>query len=273
MAKRFENQVVLITGASEGIGRGLAIQLASEGANLALVARNQERLQQTVQACEEHGASALAIPADLAERSECQRLVETTINHFGRLDMLINNAGISMYAKFADVRDLGMLERMMRVNFLAAMYCTSHALPELRAARGRVVAVSSLAAKIVAPGSTMYAASKLAMRGFFDALRTELKADGVSVTVAYPGFVRTEIYGRFLDAEGKHGPDMSSRIPRWATRSIESCSRRILTAAHRRRREVPPTFFDRGVLLAHSVAPRLIDHFWQRTLRKDFPQE
>jgi len=271
MAEPFRQQVILITGASDGIGRELALQLAREGAWLALASRNQQKLQEVAQLCTAAGGRAIAIPTDVGEQTACRALIEAVLSTYGQLHMLINNAGISMYARFSTISDPGLLERILRVNFLGTVNCTSYALPYLKQTGGRLVVVSSLVGKILGPGATGYAASKAALRSFFDALRVELQSEKVSVTVAYPAFVRTEIYKRFLDAEGRPGLDRTDRIPRWAMMSVERCARRIIEAARRRRREVPPTLFDRLILTLHRLAPRMVERFWRRTLDRDFP--
>jgi short-subunit dehydrogenase len=214
---------------------------------------------------------AIAVAADISEPDQCRELIQTAVRTYGPLQLLINNAGISMYTPFTEVRDPAMVERIMRVNFLGAMYLTSHALPYLVQTQGRIVAIASLAAKFPGPGGTGYVASKWAMRGFFDSLRTEVRSAGVSVTMAYPGFVRTEIYKRFLNGEGVPGPDMSSRIPKLTMISVERCARRILHAARHRRREVPPTIIERCILAANGLFPWIVEYFWQRTLARDFP--
>ena len=271
MAESFRDRAVVLTGASRGIGRELALQLASEGAALVLASRDVQRLAEVVRECTARGGRAVAVPTDVGDASACKALIEAAVQWFGPPHVLINNAGISMFARFAAVRDPAMLERILRVNFLGAMYCTHHALPYLRQTRGRIVAVASLIAKVPGPGGTGYVASKYALRGFYDSLRAELRAENVSVTVAYPGFVRTEIYHRFLDADGKHGPDRSHRIPRWAMMSAERCARRILAAARCRRREVPPTLIERGLLALYRLPAPLMDLFWQRPLRRNLP--
>jgi short-subunit dehydrogenase len=271
MAERFRDRVIVITGASRGIGRELALQLAGEGARLVLAARDSERLRMVVGECSARGVRAVDVPTDVADAAACRRLIESAVKTFGSLDVLINNAGISMFARFAAVRDLGMLEHILRVNFLGSMYCTGHALPYLRQTQGRIVGVGSLVSKVPGPGGTGYVASKHALRGFYDSLRAELRADRVSVTVAYPGFVRTEIYRRFLDAEGGYGPDRSGRIPRWVMMSVERCARRIIEAARRRRREVPPTIWERGMLACNWLPAPLLELFWQRPLRRNLP--
>ena len=271
MAESFRDRVVVLTGASRGIGRELALQLASEGAALVLASRNAERLGEVVRECTARGGRAVAVPTDVGDASACRALIEAAVQAFGPPDVLINNAGISMFARFAAVRDPAMLERILHVNFLGAMYCTHYALPYLRRTRGRIVAIASLIGKVPGPGGTGYVASKYALRGFYDSLRAELRAENVSVTVAYPGFVRTEIYQRFLDADGKYGPDRSHRIPRWAMMSAERCARRILAAARRRRREVPPTLIERGLLALYRLPAPIMDLFWQRPLRRNLP--
>ncbi len=173
MAETFRQRVVLLTGASDGIGRELALQLSDEGALLVLASRTREKLEQTVRECLARGGRARAVPTDVGDPSACKDLVDSVLQEYGRLDMLINNAGLSMYARFSSITDLGLLEQIMRVNFLGAMYCTGYALPALRQTQGRIVAVSSLAGKILAPGASGYGASKAAMRSFFDALRVE----------------------------------------------------------------------------------------------------
>jgi short-subunit dehydrogenase len=273
MADCFREQGILITGASEGIGRELALQLAGEGARLALASRNEERLGQVVRECLARGGRALAVPTDVGAAADCRAFVEAAVREYGQVNMLINNAGISMYARFGDLKDLGLIDRIMAVNFLGAMHCTGHALPYLRQTRGRIVAVSSLAGKVIGPGGTGYVASKAALGHFFDSLRVELRSEEVSVTVAYPGFVGTEIYKRFLDGEGNFGPDKTSRIPRWAMLPVERCARRIIEAARRRRRQVPPTLCERLITGLHRAAPWLVEFFWQRTLAKDFATE
>jgi short-subunit dehydrogenase len=273
MAATFRDNVVVITGASEGIGRELALQLAGAGARLILAARNEDRLQEAARDCAARGGRALAVPTDVSEQQACRTLIETAVRAHGRLDTCINNAGISMYAPFAALVDPAMVERIVRINFLGSVFCTSYALPYLKQSHGRIVAISSLVGKISGPGGTGYVASKHAQRGFFDSLRAELRSAGVSVTMAYPGFVRTEIYKRFLDARGQFGPDMSSRIPAWTMMPVERMARRILRAVLRRRREVPPTLFDRAVIGLNRLIPGLVDRFWQQTLARDFPME
>jgi short-subunit dehydrogenase len=268
----FQNHAVLITGASDGIGRELALQLAAEGARLALVSRSLERLREVAEQCRQLGAEeAHAIAGDVGEREGCQDLVKHAVCSMGKLDMLINNAGIGMFARFSALHDSASAERVIRVNFLGAMHCTYYALPYLRRSRGRVVAVSSVAGKITLPGGACYAASKHAMRAFFSSLRIELADEGVSVTVAYPGFVRTNIYQRFADASGQPGPDRSSMVPSWIMMSVPRCARLILQGARRRRSSVVMPLTARLAIWMETLAPWLMAWLMNRPVRQELP--
>ena len=190
--------VVVITGASDGIGAELARQMARQhGAQVGLVlaARSADKLEAVAEACRSHGAHTLVQALDLRQQAACRQLIHATLAHWGHLDTLVNNAGVSAHALFDEVPadQVGWYEELMTINFWATLWCTHEALPHLLARRGRVVAVSSLAGLVGVPGRTAYSASKFAVGGFCEALRTEVEPRGVSVTVAYPGVVATQI--------------------------------------------------------------------------------
>jgi NADP-dependent 3-hydroxy acid dehydrogenase YdfG len=185
----FRDLSVILTGASAGIGRAMSLQLAAQGARLTLAARDAGRLEAVARECRTLGARAIPVVTDVADEDACRRLVDAAIEEFGAVDVLVNNAGLSMWARFAEVTDLAPFEQMMRVNYLGSVYCTHAALPHLLRTRGRIVAVSSLTGRTGVPTRSGYAATKHAMAGFFDSLRIELEGSGVSVTVVYPGFV------------------------------------------------------------------------------------
>lgn len=234
----------IITGASDGIGAEMARQLARKhGAKGALVlaARNAELLNAVAQQCTALGAQVLVVPTDVSVEAQCRALVEETVQHFGRVDALINNAGISAQALFSDVKaeDLGWYEQLMRINLWGSLWCTHAALPHLKASRGHIVAVSSLAGLVGVPGRTAYSASKFAMAGFFEALRTELRGAGVSVTTAYPGVVLTNIRSRGLNAAGTAAG--SSGLKEDKAMTVEECARLILEGMALRKREVVMT--------------------------------
>jgi NAD(P)-dependent dehydrogenase (short-subunit alcohol dehydrogenase family) len=201
----FRDHAVIITGASSGIGRALALQLADEGAWLALAARNAERLEDVAAACRQRGGRALAVPTDVADETQCRTLVERACQEYGRLDILINNAGIAVVAKLDQLPDLERFRQVMDVNFYGAVHCTYGALPYLKATRGRIVNVSSLGGRLAIPYNTSYVASKAALERFSDALRMELTEAGVSVTVVCPSWVVTEFHERMLDRDGLMG--------------------------------------------------------------------
>ena len=203
MPGTFRGQVILVTGASSGIGAELARQCAAAGAHVALAARDGARLAQVAAECRTRGGDALVLTGDVSIEADCKRLVDETVAHYGRLDTLINNAGLGASGRFDDITDLSIFETLMRVNFLGSVWCTAYALPHLKESRGRIVAISSLTGLTGVPKRTAYAATKHAMAGFFDSLRIELDGTGVSVTVVYPGFVFSEINQRALQPNGQ----------------------------------------------------------------------
>jgi short-subunit dehydrogenase len=262
----FAGQVVCITGASYGIGAELARQCAAQGARLALAARSLDRLEAVADACRALGAEVLVVRADVAEEADCRACIEATVARFGRLDMLVNNAGIGASGLFRDITDLSVFERTMRVNFLGSVYCTAAALPHLVATRGRLVAVSSLTGLAGVPKRTAYGATKHAMAGFFDALRIELEDTGVSVTVVYPGFVHSEINQHALSPDGTPwGARGYVRRP-GETMPTDECARRILTAAAQRRRDLVMTWRGTVGRLLKLVAPSLVDRLARRAI-------
>jgi short-subunit dehydrogenase len=234
-------KIIVITGASDGIGAEVARQLAAAGKadmGLVLAARNAEHLSQVAAQCQALGAQALVVKTDVGVQADCRNLIAQAMQKFGRIDALINNAGISAQALLQDVKadDLGWYEDLMRINLWGSVWCTHAALPHLKASQGAIVAVSSLAGLVGVPGRTAYCASKFAMTGFFEALRVELKSAGVSVTTAYPGVVATQIRYRGLNAAGVAAG--SSGLKEDAAMSVEECARLIITGMQRREREV-----------------------------------
>ena len=238
-ADAFRDQVVIVTGASAGIGKALALQLAGQGARVAIAARRAERLEQVAAECRTLGGEVLAVPTDVSDEAQCKALVEKTIATFGRLDMLINNAGLAASALFDDFHDLSLFRLTMEVNFYGAVHCTYYALPYLKQTKGRIVAISSMGGKAPLPYNTPYIASKYAMHGFYDALRLEVAKHGVGITVVCPWWVTTEFHTAQLTKEGvargaARGQDMyTSKMM-----SAERCAEITLRAAHNRRREV-----------------------------------
>jgi len=208
----FRGQVVIVTGASSGIGRELARQLARQGAKLVLAARRVERLQALAEECRALDGEALPVPTDVADEAQCRELLRVCISEFGGVDMLINNAGMSQFAKLAEMPDLTLFRRLMEVNFYGVLNCTYYALPALTASRGRIVNIASLGGYLAIPGASSYSASKFALVGLSDALRMELAGNGIAVTLVCPYWVVTELNENIIDAHGRHYTELGRSV-------------------------------------------------------------
>jgi len=261
----FAGKTVLISGASTGIGRALALALAAQGAKLALNARDPAPLALAVQACTARGAAALAVPGDVARQEDCARLVAQTLAHFGGLDVLVNNAGITMWSRFDALSDCSVFARLMATNYLGAVYTTAAALPHLKASRGLIVAVASLAGLTGVPERTAYAGSKHAMVGFFESLRIELAGSGVGVTIIAPDFVVSELHRRALGPDG--APLGQTPMQEAHIMSAERCAQLILEAMQRRRRLLITSARGRLGRWVRLVAPGLVDELAARAIR------
>ena len=262
---------IVITGASDGIGAEMARQLAQtyqSQLQLTLAARNADNLQAVARQCEAHGTQVLVQPTDVSAEAQCRTLIAEAVHRFGGIDVLINNAGISAHALLEEVsaQDLNWYEQLMRINLWGSVWCTHAALPHLKASKGAIVAVSSLAGLIGVPGRTAYSASKFAMTGFFEALRAELKPAGVSVMLAYPGVVATQIRNRGYNAKGVAAG--VSGLKEDKAMSVEECARLIIRGMNQRQREV---VMDKGKLgrLLKLVAPGVVENMALAALKDD----
>ncbi|MYN41524.1 SDR family oxidoreductase [Duganella sp. FT109W] len=263
-------ETIIITGASDGIGAEIARQLArKQGAGVALVlaARNAAALEQVAAQCAKSGAQTLVVPTDVSAQAQCVALIGATVARFGGIDALINNAGRSAHALFAEVPDLAWYEELMRINLWGSVWCTHAALPYLTQSRGRIVAVSSLAGLIGVPGRTAYSATKFAMGGFFEALRAELKPAGVSVTTAYPGVVATQIRHRGFNAAG--GQLGSSSLKEDKAMSVEECAALIIAGMQSRQREVVMSAKGKLGRWLKLIAPGLVEKMALAALKDD----
>ncbi|MEJ2485638.1 MAG: SDR family oxidoreductase [Anaerolineales bacterium] len=262
----FSGKAVVITGASIGIGRELAFQMAAQGARLALAARNQEQLEAVAAGCRDHGGTAVAIPTDVADWGQAENLIQKTVEEFGRIDILINNAGISMWSLFDQVEELKVFEQIMQTNYMGSVYCTHFALPYLKSSKGQLVAISSLAGKTGVPARSGYAASKHALVGFFDTLRIELAKDGVDVTLVYPGFVLTETRLRALTGDGSElGYEP---VQEKGAMTAEECAAQILPAIAKRKRELVMTPRGKIGQWLKLIAPALVDRIAKNAIEK-----
>src|ERR1700733_6309317 len=261
----FAGKTVLITGASAGIGRSLALQLAQQQAQLALSGRDQEHLAQVARDCTARGAPTLSLAADVSVREDCTRLVAQTVARFGRVDALVNNAGFTMWSRLDTVTDLAVYAQLLAVNYLGAVYTTAAALPHLKASRGLIVAVASLAGLTGVPERTGYAASKHAMVGFFESLRIELAGSGVDVTIVAPDFVVSELHRRALGPDG--APLGQTPMQEAHIMSAERCAQLILDAMQRRRRLLITSARGRLGRWVRLVAPGAVDELAARAIR------
>jgi short-subunit dehydrogenase len=207
------------------------------------------------------------VKTDVSVEAQCRHLIAATVEKFGRIDGLINNAGRSAHALFEDVQDLGWYEELMRINLWGSVWCTHAALPYLKTSKGSIVAVSSLAGLIGVPGRTAYNATKFAMAGFFEGLRAELKCAGVSVTTAYPGVVATQIRHHGFNAAGTELG--KSSLKEDDAMSVEECARLIIGGMEARRREVVMSFKGKLGRFMKLIAPGLVENMALAALKDD----
>lgn len=260
-----QNKVVVITGASSGIGKALAEKYASKGWNLVLAARRIERLVELEKQFPQ--VEVLALKTDVTLESDCKNLIDKTIENYGRIDILINNAGISMRAVLENL-DLEVIRRVMDVNFWGTVYCTKYALPWLLKSKGSLVGVISVGGYVGLPGRSGYSASKFAMRGFLDSVRIENRRSGLHVLIAAPGFTTSEIRKHALVADGSQ----QGETPRNENEmmSAEECACKIYRAVKRRQRKIILTFIQgKATVLVAKLWADFVDGFIYRTFAKE----
>ena len=260
-----KNKVVVITGASSGIGRALALECASKGAKLSLAARRTDLLEALK--AELPNTEILITPTDVSREDDCHTLIHQTIQHFGQIDILINNAGISMRALFEEV-DLKVIRQLMDVNFYGTVYCSKYALPYLLATKGSLVGVISIAGYVGLPGRTGYSASKFAIRGFLDTLRIENLKKGLHVLVAAPGFTASEVRQSALTTDGSQ----QGETPRDESKmmSSEDCARHIVRAILKRKRSLILTFTEgKLTVFLGKFFPSLLDKLTYSHMAKE----
>ncbi len=250
----FQDQCILITGATSGIGRALTLHLLQQGAYVAVCARKQEALDQLKQ--EANSTRLLCIQADVSREEDCKRFVENAAREFGAIHILINNAGISMRALFQEAGP-AILKQNMDINFWGAVYCTYYALPHIIRQKGSIAGISSVAGYKGLPARSGYSASKFALQGFLESLRLEMIPEGVNVLWICPGFVASNIRNTALNAQGE--AQTETPLNEHKLMSADECARHIAQAILKRKRNVLMDFQGKLTVWVNRFFPRLAD--------------
>jgi short-subunit dehydrogenase len=263
--KTLKEKVVIITGASSGIGLAAARAFAAEGSRLTIAARSLERLLQLQEELSP-STEVICVKIDVSIEEECKNLVEQTVAKYGRVDILVNNAGISMRAMFKDL-DLSVIKNLMDVNFWGTVYCTKYALPWLLETKGSVVGVISIAGFKGLPARTGYSASKFAIYGFLDTLRIEHLKDNLHVMIFAPGFTASSIREKALTADGSH----QGKTPREESKMMtaEECASRLIKGIKKRKAQVILTNIGKLTVILNKFFPRLVDKLEYSFMKKE----
>ena len=252
-----KDKVVIVTGSSSGIGLATATKFAEKGAKVILAARSYDIIQSVAENLNASGFEAVAFKTDVTIENDCRNLIEKTIEKYGRIDVLVNNAGISMRALFKDV-DISVIKKLFDVNFWGAVYCTKYALPHLVKSRGSVVGVSSVAGIIGLPGRTGYSASKYALHGFLETLRIENLKNGLHVLIMCAGFTSSDIRKKALTADGT--PQGFTPREEEKMMTPEQVAKKIYRAVKWRRNYRILTLEGKMTALVKRIAPRFLEH-------------
>lgn len=262
-----KDKVVIITGGSSGIGKALAFEVGSMGAKVVITGRDHVRLFETKSELEKAGIVCLAIVSDVSIESDNENVINTTIRNFGKIDVLINNAGITMRAMFEDADIDATIRKVMEINFFGAMYITQQAIPYLKVTKGSIVGISSIAGFRGLPVRSGYSASKFALNGFLEALRTELLSYNVHVLTACPGFTSSNIRYSALDS---HGNLSGETVRNESTMmSAEECATEIVKAIEKRKRTLILTPVGKLTVWLNKLFPRLTDYLVYKELAKE----
>lgn len=260
-------KVVIITGGSSGIGLALAYELGERGAKLCIAARDTTKLEAASAALMSKGVEVITVAADVSKEADCKNIIDQTIDIYGKIDILVNNAGISMRAAFKDI-DTAVLHKLMDINFWGTVYCTKFALPYLLISRGSVVGIISVAGHIGLPGRTGYSASKFAVRGFLDTLRSENLHTGLHVLVAAPGFTASNIRNAALTADGT----VQGETPRDESKMMpaETAALKIVNAIVKRKDALVLTFWEgKFTVFLNKFFPKIVSKLAFNHMRKE----
>ncbi|MFL0161868.1 SDR family oxidoreductase [Aquirufa salirivi] len=261
-----KNKVVIITGASSGIGKALALEYGKHGAQVIITGRNEAKLEEAKSELVTANIACQAIVCDSSSEEQTRVMIAQVVQEFGRIDLLINNAGISMRSMFENV-DLKVLKQVMDINFWGTVYATHAALPYLKESKGGIIGISSIAGYRGLPVRTGYSASKFAMNGFLEALRTELLETGVHVLTACPGFTASNIRNASLNSEGKITGDTMRDEEKMM--SAEEVAQRIYQAFEQKKKTLVLTFQGKLTVFLNKWLNGFMDRLVYNTLKKE----
>ena len=266
----YKDKVIIVTGASSGIGLASATRFASLGAKIVLAARSIDKLEKIAEEINKKfnksTDNVLCVKTDVTKEEDCKNLVEQTVKHFGKIDVLVNNAGISMRAVFKDM-DLNVMRSLMDTNFWGTVYCTKYALPYLLETKGSVVGVISTAGYVGLPARTAYSASKFAVRGFLETLRIEHLYDGLHVMIFAPGFTTSNIRNVALTADGSPQGETPRKEERMM--SAERVAKIMARGIFRRKTHMVLTPLGKATLFANRRLPRVTDKMEYRMMANE----
>ena len=262
----FRDKVVIITGASSGIGLASAKLFGSLGAKVVMAARSLEKMQALAHEVSDNQDDVLCVRCDVTVEDDCRSLIEQTVGRFGGIDVLVNNAGVSMRAMFMDL-DLKVLKSLMDVNFWGTVYCTKYALPYLLRTKGSLVGVISVAGYSALPARTGYSASKYAVRGFLDTVRIEHLKDGLHVLVFAPGYTASNVRNAALTADGT--PQGKTPLDEDGLMSAEKCAEYLAKGLYRRKSHVTLTALGKATVLMHNLFPGLLDKLTYKYIARE----
>ena len=260
----FNNKTFIVTGGTDGIGKALCVQLLDEGANVVTCGRSPEKV--AALSLEHKGKNLLALRADISQEEDCRRLINEALNRFGKIDCLINNAGVSMRSEFKDA-DLDVFRKVMDINYFGVLYCTKFALDSIIKNKGSIVGISSIAGYRGLPGRSGYSASKFALNGWMEALRTELLETGVNVLWASPGFTQSNIRNAALTGDGSAQGDSPMEESKLMT--AEEAAEKIINAIANRKRSLIFSVEDKRTVILSKFFPALTDKLVRKFFYKN----
>ncbi|MCB0515984.1 MAG: SDR family oxidoreductase [Chitinophagales bacterium] len=262
----FKNKVAIVTGASSGIGEAIAVALSEQGCKVVIAARSEAKLQLVAAKIETLGNEVLSVVTDVSQQADCENLVQKTIANFGKIDIVVANAGISMRALFKDV-DTRVLENLMQVNFWGVVYCFKAAFPYILASQGHLVAISSIAGVRGLPARTAYSASKGALNLFMESLRTENLYTGVKVNLVCPGYTASNIRKTALNADGAAQED--SPLDESKLMSSEAVAQHTLRAIAKNKKTVYLTGMGKLTVFLQKCFPKMMDKMVYKRVAKE----